>query len=54
MSSQKKTTGGLAIAREKWAVGALSLHHDISTATREEVVNFTLAESPTFRETKKK
>ena len=31
-----------------------SLHHDISTATGEEVVIFTLAESPLFRETKKK
>jgi uncharacterized protein YbcI len=32
----------------------LSLHHDISTATGEEVVLFTLAESPVFRENKKK
>ena len=32
----------------------LSLHHDISTVTGEEVVLFTLAESPLFRETKKK
>ena len=32
----------------------LSLHHDISTATGEEVVLFTLAGSPLFRETKKK
>ena len=31
----------------------LSLHHDISTATGEEIVVFTLAESPLFRETKK-
>ena len=31
-----------------------SLHHDISTATSEEVVIFTLAESPLFRETKQK
>jgi uncharacterized protein YbcI len=31
----------------------LSLHHDISTATGEEVVLFTLAESPLFREMKK-
>src|SRR5512136_1680773 len=30
----------------------LSLHHDISTATGEEVIAFTLAESPLFRETK--
>src|SRR5438105_10983770 len=35
-------------------VKVLSLHHDISTATGEEVVVFTLAEPPPFRETKKK
>jgi uncharacterized protein YbcI len=34
-------------------VEVLSLHHDISTVTGEEVVLFTLAESPLFRETKK-
>jgi uncharacterized protein YbcI len=32
----------------------LSLHHDISTATGEELVIFTLTGSPGFRETKKK
>jgi uncharacterized protein YbcI len=31
----------------------LSLHHDISTTTGEEVVLFTLAETPQFRETRK-
>jgi uncharacterized protein YbcI len=31
-----------------------SLHHDISTVTGEEVVLFTLAEAPQFRETKRK
>jgi uncharacterized protein YbcI len=31
-----------------------SLHHDISTLTGEEIVIFTLAEVPQFRETKKK
>jgi uncharacterized protein YbcI len=31
----------------------VSLHHDISTATGEEIVVFTLAGSPLFRETKK-
>lgn len=31
-----------------------SLHHDISTVTGEEIVIFTLAETPGFRETKKK
>jgi uncharacterized protein YbcI len=35
-------------------VKVLSLHHDISTATGEEVVLFTLSESPLFRETKKR
>ena len=35
-------------------VKVLSLHHDISTATGEEIVLFTLAESPFFRETKKR
>ena len=35
-------------------VKVLSLHHDISTVTGEEVVLFTLAEPPLFRETKKK
>jgi uncharacterized protein YbcI len=34
-------------------VKVVSLHHDISTLTGEEVVIFTLAESPLFRETKK-
>jgi uncharacterized protein YbcI len=32
----------------------LSLHHDISTVTGEEVVLFTLAESPIVRESKRK
>lgn len=32
----------------------LSLHHDISTLTGEEVVIFTLMEPPQFRESKKK
>ena len=32
----------------------ISLHHDISTSTGEEVVLFTLAESPLYRETKKR
>src|SRR4051812_47158690 len=33
-------------------VKVISLHHDISTATGEEVVLFTLIQSPQFRETK--
>ncbi len=32
----------------------VSLHHDISVITGEEVVLFTLADSPLYRETKKK
>jgi uncharacterized protein YbcI len=35
-------------------VKIVSLHHDISVMTGEEVVLFTLAQSPLFRETKKK
>jgi uncharacterized protein YbcI len=35
-------------------VKVLSLHHDVSTKTGEELVVFTLAETPPFRETKKK
>ena len=34
-------------------VNVVSLHHDISTSTGEEVVLFTLAEPPAFRESKK-
>ena len=43
-----------AMVQEITGVKMLSLHHDISTATGEQVVIFTLAESPLFRETKKK
>ena len=35
-------------------VEVVSLHHDISTMTGEELVLFTLAESPLVRETKKR
>jgi uncharacterized protein YbcI len=35
-------------------VKVLSLHHDISTFSGEEVVLFTLAEAPQFRDVKKK
>ena len=35
-------------------VKVVSLHHDISTTTGEEVMLFTLAESPMFRDTLKK
>src|SRR6478736_1631642 len=34
-------------------IRVVSLHHDISTVTGEEVVLFTLAESPLYRETRK-
>ena len=43
-----------AMIHEVTRVKALTMHHDISTATGEEVVLFTLAESPGFREVKKK
>jgi uncharacterized protein YbcI len=38
---------------EVTGVKPVSLHHDISTATGEEFVLFTLAASPLFRESKK-
>jgi uncharacterized protein YbcI len=43
-----------AMVEEVTGVKALTMHHDISTATGEEVVIFILAESPCFREAKKK
>ncbi len=43
-----------ALVKEITGVKVLSLHHDISTVTGEEVVLFTLAEAPLFRETRKK
>ena len=43
-----------AMIQEITGVKVVSLHHDISTQTGEKVVVFTLAESPLFRETKKK
>ena len=43
-----------AMVQEVSGVKVLSVHHDISTLTGEEVVLFTLAESPLYRETKKK
>jgi uncharacterized protein YbcI len=42
-----------AMVEEVTGAKVLSLHHDISTVTGEEVVLFTLAEQPHFRETKK-
>jgi uncharacterized protein YbcI len=43
-----------AMVQEITGVKVVSLHHDISTLTGEEVVLFTLAESPLFREVRKK
>jgi len=43
-----------AMVQEITGVKVLSLHHDISTATGEEVVLFTLVKSPVYREGKKK
>ncbi|HEX9878291.1 MAG TPA: DUF2294 domain-containing protein [Gammaproteobacteria bacterium] len=39
---------------EVTGVNVVSLHHDISTATGEEIVVFTLAHSPVYREKKPK
>jgi uncharacterized protein YbcI len=43
-----------ALVQEVTSIKVVSMHHDISTATGEEIVLFTLAESPLFREAKKK
>ena len=43
-----------AMVQEITGVKVLTLHHDISTSTGEEVVLFTLAESPILRDAKKK
>ena len=42
-----------ASIEEVTGVKVLSLHHDISTATGEEVIVFTLVESPHFRDVKR-
>ena len=42
------------MVQEITGIEVLTLHHDISTATGEEVVVFTLAEAPGFRDVKKK
>ena len=41
-----------AMIQEATGIKVLSLHHDISTTTGEEIVLFTLAESPLVREKK--
>lgn len=43
-----------AMVQEITGVKVLTLHHDISTVTGEEVILFTLAESPIIRDAKKK
>jgi uncharacterized protein YbcI len=43
-----------AMIQETTGIKVLSVHHDISTVTGEEIVLFTLAEPPRIRETKKK
>ena len=40
------------LVQEVTGVEALSLHHDISTITGEEVILFTLAAGPSYRESK--
>jgi len=42
------------LVHEATGVKVVSLHHDVSTSTGEEVVLFSLAETPAFREVKKK
>ena len=43
-----------ALVQEATGIKVVSLHHDISTVTGEEVILFSLAQSPLFREAKKK
>ena len=43
-----------SMVEEVTGVRVLSLHHDISTTTGEEVVLFTLVESPVFREARQR
>ena len=42
-----------ALVQNITGIKPVSLHHDISTLTGEEVVVFTLSEAPKFRETKR-
>jgi len=44
----------VAMVREVTDVNVLSVHHDISTVTGEELVIFTLSSHPCFRDIKKK
>jgi uncharacterized protein YbcI len=43
-----------AMVEKTTGVKVVTMHHDISTKTGEEVVLFTLARSPDFREAKMK
>ena len=43
-----------AMVQEVTGAKVLTLHHDISTVTGEEIMAFTLAEPPGFRDVKKK
>jgi uncharacterized protein YbcI len=43
-----------AMVQDVTGVKVLSLHHDISTLTGEEIIVFTLAKGVTFRDVKKK
>ncbi len=43
-----------AMVKEIIGIKVLTMHHDISTKTGEEVILFTLVESPVLREPKKK
>ena len=43
-----------AMVHEVTGIKVMSMHHDISTVSGEEVVLFTLVETPSFRETKRK
>jgi uncharacterized protein YbcI len=43
-----------AMIQEATGAAVVSLHHDISTVTGEELVLFTLADAPEFREARKK
>jgi uncharacterized protein YbcI len=43
-----------SMVSEITGVKVISLHHDISTSTGEEVVLFALSEAPLFRDTKKR
>jgi len=44
----------VAMVQDITSVKVVSLHHDISTSTGEEIIVFTLSESPIFREPRRK